>query len=496
MATEKGKNSARAFDSTFADYVGLNIKEMAAKAGDPLYAEITPDAVKLYTEEMRLHFSSPDAWIEIGSEMLTEEMYSEFLKKRGMSEKEFAEIAGGISYVPEAKRKLIERFKQKNPELYYRRCADLFRRSVDISKRNAIKDTVVAFIDNGGEHVNLFAHSAKTFAERERMKYGSEGMSPNDLYYMRQLYTFKDVGYRQFYITSMSGQAQGTGKTNLVAVAAELAIKEYGLSDNFNLYVPSNFGDIGYKRMYRYNQLYETFINEPRGRSIANTVVEAKEREERTGLPSTFFSLLLAGEQGGGYTMSYDVQDLMHTLQIERHLRIQPIYSGVLEFPVMVMSKFVPYRIAMEVKYTTERDPDKIAENKAEFIAHIQHQISHPSQLIYKDEHIIRNVPKANTRLYAGTKGFGLDTTYISNFSIPQMLKDCKYEDDAFDKDPDRFIDAFSNYVLDLAESRGMNVDTWKKQKPGVKTAVSRKRIDYNIPENATMDDLEKAGLI
>ncbi len=484
------------FNTDFADYVGQNIKDMASKAGDPLYSEFTPDALKLYMEEMRLHFSSPDAWLEIGEQMLTDRLYSEFLKKERLSEADFEEIIGGPAHIDEAKRNLVFQLKIRKPKEYYDRCFTLFKESIEISRMQARRDTVIAFIDNGGEQVNLYAHTAKTWAEKERLKYGSEGMSPNELYYLRQIYTFKDSQYRQFYITSTSGQAQGTGKTNIVAVAVELAIKEFGTSDNFNLYVPSNFNSLGYKRMYKYNQMFEIFINEPKGRSVANTVLEKQDREKKTGLPSNFFSLLVAGEQGGGYTMSYDVQDLMKTLQIERHLGIQPVYSGVLEFPTQVMAKFIPYRIAMEVQWTHERDPNKLAENKANFIAHVQHQVQHPSKLIYRDEYVIQNVPKANSKLYSGTKGFGLDTTYVVGFSIPQLFKESNYTDEAFDKDPDKFIEEWSEICINMAEKAGMDISAWTKQSPEIEAPSTRKKIDINIPSNATMDDIEKSGLI
>ena len=484
------------FNTDFADYVGTNTKDMASKAGDPLYAEFTPDALKLYIEEMRLHYSSPDAWLEIGEQMLIERLYGEFLKREKLSEKDFEAMVGGLGEVPAAKRKLLERYKLVRPKEYYDRSFSLFRESIEISKMQARRDTVTAFIDNGGEQINLYAHAAKTWAEKERLKYGSEGMSPNELYYLRQMYTFHDSQYKQFYITSTSGQAQGTGKTNIVAVAVELAIKEFGTSDNFNLYVPSNFNSLGYKRMYKYNQLYEIFIDQPKGRSVAKTIIEKQDRERKTGLPSSFFSLLVAGEQGGGYTMSYDIQDMMKTLQIERHLGIQPVYSGVLEFPAQVMAKFIPYRIAMEVQWTHERDPDKLAENKANFIAHVQHQVLHPSKLIYRDEYVIQHVPKANPKLYSGTKGFGLDTTYVAGFSIPEMFKQSNYTDEGFDRDPDKFIEEWSEICINMAEKAGMDISGWTKQNPSVATPQSRRKITVDLPDDASMDDIEKSGLI
>ena len=496
MAEKQKTGTSKEFNTELSEFIGTNINEMAVEGGDPNISQIAYDVQPGYKAGKKLLRSSPDSWIEVGSRILEYVLYAKFLQSAGITEADLekkhmpdGKLIGALG-IPQFKRYLVSELKKSDPERYYRQCLDMYRRGIAQIEEDARLNTVSSYIHDSGFASVLFAHASRKREKTHELLMDESGMTPAARQAMRLIYGFQDQGYMQFYVTSAQAVAQGSGKTNFSGYAIELAIGEYGNTESVNIYNPSNFGTV-YKRQYKYDTIAEIFIDEPRGRSVANTVIERDARRERTGLKDAkFYSLVVAGEQGGGYAMSHMIQDMKASMQVMRHLGIQMLLSGIQELPPDVIDKFIPGRVEMRRHSTDQTDPDHIGMRKMRFAAHFQQRIPHPSKIVFRDFFVIDSVPKVSGKLYSGDKGFALDTASVGSFSIPDMLKTCGYNDDLFVKDPDKYVDRFSEYAIDKCEKTGIDLAKWTKQQPVPVTSSRKPKIVSDLPENATIDQV------
>jgi hypothetical protein len=163
--------------------------------------------------------------------------------------------------------------------------------------------------------------------------------------------------------------------------------------------------------------------------------------------------------------MGQETQKMLKLFEILRHLRVQTIISGAMEYAPSIMGKFISGRVLMSSKYVNELDEN--ANPVRKFTAEFQRYIPHPNQLIYKTEYTMTAVPQASKSLYnpEERKGLNIDLSQTGNFNIFQMFLDSRYDDNLFDKDPDRYIEAWSHSALEFAEQTGRSKAEWNGEK-------------------------------
>jgi len=483
MTEEKAKKTTQ-FNRDFVDWQGINMNDLAAESGDPNVSQIAYDVYPEYRAMEEAHNGDRDAWIDIGEPILEEYLYSGFLRINHFTESDLIKRVG-IMGISDFRKQLIEQFKAKHPVAWERECRKMYAESKRQNLLDAKRNTMASYVHDSGFQSIMVAHSVKDRPREDDMLTDESGLSPSGRQAMRLIYEFRDRGYTQFYITSASNAAQGTGKTNFMAYCIELAIAQYGITDSLAVYNPMNFGSI-YKRQYGYQTFPEIFIDEPHGRSVANTIIERTLRRERTGLrDAMFYSFVAMGEQGGGAATGRNITEMMSTFQVLRHFGIVLVGSGIMEYPPRVLDKFIQGRILMSMKHGDTMDPDRVGRRSAIFTASFQKKIPDPNKLVYETFYTMRRVPKVSSRLYSGDKGLGLDTTTYDAFSIPDMLRVSGYTDEEFEKDPDKFVERFSEYAMDYCEGNGIDVSKWTKQQPSNAPA----RI---MPKNAGVDENEE----
>ena len=139
------------------------------------------------------------------------------------------------------------------------------------------------------------------------------------------------------------------------------------------------------------------------------------------------------------------------------------------------MAKFISGRVQMSSRYTNELDEN--ANPVRKFTAEFQRFIPDPNRLIYRTEYTMTAVPQASKSLYnpEERKGLNLDMSTTGNFDIFRMFKDSQYDDNLFDKNPEKYIEAWSQAALDYAEQTGRSKSEWiSEEKPSrLKSSVN-----------------------
>lgn len=483
MAVEKKPRKAIA-DSDFMDYMGSTLTNIGVSASDPILAKISPEHHGAYLAERKILTYGSDPVSAIGGPAVREYAFRVYLKvhnvtvERLLDEMDFVEIE-------ELKDNIVRTLKSDN-ERYRALLQKLYNEAILNSQKNAYSATLPILQVKLGPEAPLAAFSYSQRISRERDYVSVGGINPVGESWLARLYEFggESGKYTQYYITSTQEGERSTGKTNIAAVAMHRAIRVHGSSDNVRIYYPPVFNRI-YSKMFQYTEFWECFIDEPKGRSIAWTLVEAYERQQRTGIPSTYYALLYLGEQGGGYVMGQETQKMLKLFEILRHMRVQTLISGALEYPPSIMSKFISGRVQMSSKYTNELDEN--ANPIRKFTANFQKFVPDPVRLIYRTEYVMSSVPQASRTLYnpSERKGLNLDMSTTGNFDIFRMFKDSGYNDDLFDKNPDAYVEKWSNATLDFAERSGRSKKEWTADLKETKI-----RSPVNFEKKATKDEI------
>lgn len=474
MADDKKPRKAIA-DSDFMDYMGATLTQIGSSASDPILPRISPEHHDAYKAERKVLSFGADPINAVGEPALREYAFRVYLKVNKISLQELLDEMDFIE-IEQLKDRIVNNLRASNEMQYRALVQKLYNEAVLNAQKNAYRATLPILQVKLGPEAPLAAFSYSNRISRERNYVSVDGINPVAEAWLAKIYEFggESGKYNQFYITSKQEGERSTGKTNLAAVAMHRAIRIHGTSDNVRIYHPPIFKKV-YNKMFKYTEFWECFIDEPKGRSIAWTLVEAFERQERTGIPSTYYALLYLGEQGGGYVMGQETQKMLKLFEILRHLRVQTIISGALEYPPSVMAKFISGRVQMSSKFTNELDEN--ANPVRKFTAEFQRFIPDPNRLIYRTEYTMTAVPQASKSLYnpEERKGLNLDMSTTGNFDIFRMFKDSQYDDNLFDKNPEKYIEAWSQAALDYAEQTGRSKSEWiSEEKPSrLKSSVN-----------------------
>lgn len=464
MADDKKPRKA-VNDSDFMDYMGATLTNMGSATDDPLLPRISPEHHGAYRAERKILSFGPDPVSAVGEPAVREYAFRVYMKAHNISMQKLFDEYDFVE-IEELKDRIVQYLKQLDKDKYRGLVVKMYNEAVLNSQKNAYAATLPLLQIKLGPEAPLAAYSYSYKVARERNYVSVSGINPIAEAWLAKIYEFggESGKYAQYYISSKQEGERSTGKTNIAAVAMHRAIRVHGASDNVRIYHPPVFKKI-YNKMYQYTEFWECFIDEPRGRSIAWTLVEAFNRQEKTGIPSTYYALLYLGEQGGGYVMGQETQKMLKLFEILRHLRVQTIISGAMEYAPSIMSKFISGRVLMSSKYVNELDEN--ANPVRKFTAEFQRYVPHPNQLIYKTEYTMTAVPQASKSLYnpEERKGLNIDLSQTGNFNIFQMFLDSRYDDNLFDKDPDRYIEAWSHSALEFAEQTGRSKAEWNGEK-------------------------------
>ena len=485
MADDKKPRKAIA-DSDFMDYMGGVLTNMGRSTNDPILPKISPEHHGAYKAERKVLAFGPDPVSTVGEPAVREYAFRVYLKTHNMSLQKLFDEYDFIE-VEELKDRIVQLLKDTDSQKYRGLVQKMYNEAVLNSQKNAYSATLPLLQIKLGPEAPLAAYSYSHKIMRERDYVSVAGINPVAEAWLAKIYEFggEAAKYRQYYITSKQEGERSTGKTTFGAVAMHRAIRVHGASDNVRVYYPPVFNKI-YNSMYKYTEFWECFIDEPKGRSIAWTLVEAFNRQEKTGIPSTYYALLYLGEQGGGYVMGQETQKMLKLFEILRHLRVQTIISGALEYAPSIMGKFISGRVQMSSKYTNELDEN--ANPVRKFTADFQKFVPDPTKLIYKTEYTMTAVPQASKALYNPEvrKGLNMDMSVTGNFNIFQMFLDSRYDDNLFDKNPDQFIEAWSHTALEFADRTGRNKSEWNAT--GKETRIES---PVNFERKATKEQLQ-----
>ena len=464
MADDKKPRKAVA-DSDFMEYMGGAFMRMGKSTDDPILPMISPEHHGAYKAERKIISAGPDPVTTVGEPAVREFAFRIYLKTHNMSMQKLFDEYNFIE-IEELKDQIVQTLKDADTKKYETLVHKLYNEAILNSQKNAYSASLPILQTKMGPEASLAAYTYSQKIMRQRDYISNEGINPVAEAWLAQIYEFggESGKYFQYYITSKQEGERGNGKTNIGAVAMHRAIRVHGASDNVRVYYPPVFNKI-YNSMFKYTEAWECFIDEPKGRSIAWTLVEAFDRQEKTGIPSTYYALLYLGEQGGGYVMGQETQKMLKLFEILRHLRVQTIISGALEYAPSVMGKFINHRVQMSSKFTNELDEN--ANPIRKFSAEFQRFVPDPTRLIYRTEYTMTSVPKASKLLYNPEirKGLNLDISSTGNFDIFRMFKDSQYDDNLFDKNPERYIEAWSHAALDYAEKTGRSKSEWNAEK-------------------------------
>jgi hypothetical protein len=266
------------------DYMGATLTNMGSATDDPLLPRISPEHHGAYRAERKILSFGPDPVSAVGEPAVREYAFRVYMKAHNISMQKLFDDYDFVE-IEELKDRIVQYLKQLDKDKYRGLVVKMYNEAVLNSQKNAYAATLPLLQIKLGPEAPLAAYSYSYKVARERNYVSVSGINPIAEAWLAKIYEFggESGKYAQYYISSKQEGERSTGKTNIAAVAMHRAIRVHGASDNVRIYHPPVFKKI-YNKMYQYTEFWECFIDEPRGRSIAWTLVEAFNRQEKTGI--------------------------------------------------------------------------------------------------------------------------------------------------------------------------------------------------------------------
>lgn len=265
---------------------------------------------------------------------------------------------------------------------------------------------------------------------------------------MSDMIRFDEKDYPQIYITG----PRGTGKSYFEATLMTL-----GMAQKNWIYTTKAL-TTNYKRYYHIQRRSDLFINTKEIPSVIKVYMKAKEETEEYGFPSSLCALIVKDEGGTGNEANYMTnaqKSLREEWQFGRHTRGIYITAGFQEYNPKTMENFITHYFQSSARETIITDID----GKQKKYYSMKGMFPDESEMDF-------NVPPSQLAIDS-SKGLNIAVEYANDLNLLMMLNICGYNDKAFEKDPDIFVDAFSNYAW---ESR-------VQYEEAVKDALKKKKV-------------------
>lgn len=462
----KGKEEARK-DPWMA--VGSTVRALHSLSGDPFHANLSD------TAQLTYDFYADD--IKSGAldhkirRIIKDEIFRDALRKKHRSEEDIPlELRG------DAREAAYRDWKKENDDRDLDTLVEERKRLyLNAVSRESLRKTTRHIIGTLGPgavvaSVNTPGVSRKTPFDLDAPE-------------LVRIYTYNESVYLHPYITG----TPSSGKTNFVShIATHVAKKYIGY---VRMFLPAGMKH-PYSMAYNYDHAWEIFIDEPKGSSILWTVVDANYFEQEFNGKMPIYALLLQGEQGQGDQDKY-MADIAagrrDTYTIGRHFRIQFLPSGAKSLSVSDEYKIIDPMITCHS--SDMRETDEWGENKRDYYVEIRYKDQNEGGLLSSQyDSVLHNIPPPGDFYSRAKKGLGLDMAGdFDYFRIGDLIKEARlYDNEGFDKDPDKFISAASEYVKEIARDSGFQ---WKQKKAPPKMDAFLNRQGDPVDEQKEKDE-------